>query len=393
MQLQTDNRIVDAVIAGAGPAGMAATLALRKAGLNAICTGPAPGAESVDRRTTALLHGSIRFLEKTLGLWDSLAPHAAPLKTLRLIDRTGRLFRAPDMMFSASEIGEDSFGWNIPNAILTAGLMEALGGQFVPSDGVIAMTDEENGGAIRLRLADGREYLTRLLVGADGRNSFCRKNRDIAVRQWSYNQAALVCNLQHERPHRDACTEFHGASGPLTLVPLPGDASSLVWVETPERARELQGLNETDFLTALTARAGRVNGRFISAGPRAVFPLSGLIARRLTAHRMALVGEAGHVMPPIGAQGLNLGFRDAADLADCVAGADDPGARAVLANYERRRARDVWLRTNAADLLNRTLISNLPIFQLARALGLGALGVPGPLRRAAMRQGMSTINQ
>jgi 2-octaprenyl-6-methoxyphenol hydroxylase len=152
-------------------------------------------------------------------------------------------------------------------------------------------------------------------------------------------------------------------------------------------------MDDVDFLTALTASAGRINGSFVSAGPRAIFPLSGLIAKKLTGHRLALVGEAGHVMPPIGAQGLNLGFRDVVDLAVCVAGANDPGAQHILANYARRRARDVWVRTNAADLLNRTLISNVPMFQFARATGLGALWLPGPLRRAAMRLGMSAIDQ
>jgi 2-octaprenyl-6-methoxyphenol hydroxylase len=392
MQPQTDTSIHDAVIVGAGPAGMAAALALRKAGLDAICTGPAPGTDRIDHRTTALLQGSIRFLDQTLGVWESLAPHAAPLATLRLIDRTGRLFRAPDMMFSASETGEDSFGWNIPNAVLTARLLEALGEHFIPSDGVIALEDEEGGNAIRLRLADGRELRARLVVGADGRDSFCRQSRNIPVRQWSYDQAALVCNLRHERAHNNACTEFHFPSGPLTIVPLPGDASSLVWVEQPERAAELKAMEEKDFLAALTARVGRVNGGFVSAGPCAVFPLSGLIATKLTGHRLALAGEAAHVMPPIGAQGLNLGFRDVIDLAESVNGANDPGAPDVLAAYARRRKADVWVRTCAADLLNRTLISGMPVFQLARSLGLGILSVPGPLRRAAMRQGMSAIN-
>jgi 2-octaprenyl-6-methoxyphenol hydroxylase len=172
---------------------------------------------------------------------------------------------------------------------------------------------------------------------------------------------------------------------------LPGGGSSLVWVEKPERADELKAMSEADFLAALTERAGRVIGSFTHTGPRAVFPLSGLMAARLTGHRLALVGEAVHVMPPIGAQGLNLGFRDVVDLAECVKGASDPGAPEALARYARRRKGDVWLRTYAADLLSRTLTSNLPFFQVARGIGLGILSMPGPLRRAAMRQGMSAI--
>ncbi|HKJ60749.1 MAG TPA: FAD-dependent monooxygenase, partial [Hyphomicrobiales bacterium] len=362
------------------------------AGLNAICTGPAPGANGIDHRTTAFLHGSIRFLDETLDVWKNLAPFAAPLTTLRLIDRTGRLFRAPDMMFSASETGEESFGSNIPNAKVTAELLEALGDHFIPSDGVVALQDESGGKAVVLRLADGRELHARLVVGADGRESFCRQSQNIPVRRWSYDQAALVCDLRHDHPHNNACTEFHFKNGPLTLVPLPGHSSSLVWVKTPERANELKAMSDSDFIAALTAQVGRVNGTIISAGPRAVFPLSGLIATKLTGHRLALIGEAAHVMPPIGAQGLNLGFRDIIDLAECIRNAADPGAPEVLASYASRRKADVWTRTCAADLLSRTLTSNLPLFQLARGIGLTILSIPGPIRRAAMRQGMSAIN-
>lgn len=388
---QTDKHIYDAVIVGAGPAGMAATLGLREAGLNAICTGPAPGTIGIDRRTTAFLHGSIRFLDETLDVWKKLAPFSAPLTTLRLIDRTGRLFRAPDMLFSASETGEESFGANIPNAKVTAELLEALGDHFLPSEGVVALQDENGGKTVLLRLADGRELHTRLVVGADGRKSFCRESQNIPVKQWLYNQAALVCDLGHDRPHNNACTEFHYKNGPLTLVPLPGNSSGLVWTEMPERASELKAMSDEDFITALTVQAGRVYGTFTSVGPRAVFPLSGLIATKLHGHRLALVGESAHAMPPIGAQGLNLGIRDIIDLAECVRHADDPGAPDVLARYTSRHKTDVWTMTYAADLLSQSLTSNLPFFQLARGVGLSVLSIPGPLRRAFMRKGMSAI--
>lgn len=389
---QTDTQIHDAVIVGAGPAGMAAALALRKAGLNAICTGPAPGTSGIDHRTTAFLYGSIRFLDETLDVWKNLAPYAAQLTTLRLIDRTGRLFRAPDMLFSASETGEESFGANIPNAKVTDELATALGDHFLPSGGVVAIQDENGGRAVRLRLADGRELHTRLVVGADGRKSFCRESQNIPIKQWSYNQAALVCDLGHVRPHNNACTEFHYKNGPLTLVPLPGNFSGLVWTETPERASKLKAMSEEDFITALTAQAERVCGAFTSVGPRAVFPLSGLIATKLHGHRLALVGEAAHAMPPIGAQGLNLGIRDIIDLVECVRHVVDPGAPDVLAKYTSRRKADVWTMTYAADLLSQSLTSNLPFFQLARGAGLSVLSIPGPLRRAFMRKGMSAVS-
>lgn len=388
---QADTQIHDAVIVGAGPAGMAATLALLKAGLNAICTGPAPGANGIDHRTTAFLHGSIRFLDETLDLWKDLAPFAAPLTTLRLIDRTGRLFRAPDMMFSASETGEESFGANIPNARITDELLKALGDHFIPSDGVVALQDHSGGKTILLRLADGRELHTKLVIGADGRKSFCRESQNIPVKRWDYSQTALVCDLGHDRPHNNACTEFHRKNGPLTLVPLPGNFSALIWTEMPERASELKAMSEEDFIAALTTQAGRVYGTFTSVGPRAAFPLSGLIATKLHGHRLALVGEAAHAMPPIGAQGLNLGIRDIIDLVECVRHADDPGAPDVLTKYTNRRKTDVRTITYAADLLSRSLTSNLPFFQLARGIGLSVLSLPGYLRRTFMRQGMSAV--
>ncbi len=390
MNTQTPQRIYDAVIVGAGPAGMAAAIALARMGLDAVCAGPSPD-ERTDRRTTALLQGSVGLLDSKLGVWERLARHAAPLKELRLIDRTGRLFRAPDVRFSAAEAGEECFGYNIPNRELSRELHAAIGPRFLPTAGVTGL--EPEGGAMRIALKEGDVLRARLVVGADGRGSFCRESQRIQIRSWSYPQTAIVCNIEHTRPHGHACTEFHYPSGPLTLVPLPGQASSLVWVVRPERAAELAAMTEQAFLASLHARIGGLLGRLLTAGPRGAFPLSGLIARRLTGHRLALAGEAAHVMPPIGAQGLNLGFRDIADLARCLEGADDPGAPEVLNAYARRRAGDVWTRTLAADLLNRTLVSNLPLFQVARSAGLAALTMAGPLRRAAMRRGMSAMSQ
>jgi 2-octaprenyl-6-methoxyphenol hydroxylase len=373
-------------IVGAGPAGLAAALALRQAGHPVVCAGPLPHPDTPDRRTTALLEGSAQFLRR-LGVWKRIEPLAAPLRSLRLIDRTGRLIRAPDMLFDAAEAGAEAFGYNIPNADLHPILLDALGADVLPTSGITAIRRTD--GHSQLDLDEGRSLSARLVVGADGRQSFCRESAAIGVQRWAYDQTALVCNFRHARPHHGACTEFHYASGPFTIVPLPGNASSLVWVDRPERAAALAALSNAAFIAELTARLEGLLGDILEAGPRGAFPLSGLIARTLTAHRLALVGEAGHVMPPIGAQGLNLGFRDAADLADCAAGAGDPGAASVLAAYDDRRRRDVLVRTAAADLLNRTLISKSPLLQVARGAGLMALSLAGPLRRLAMRQGMT----
>jgi 2-octaprenyl-6-methoxyphenol hydroxylase len=378
----------DVVVVGGGPAGLTAALALRKAGLDCVCVGPVPRPGQVDRRTTALLDASVGLLER-LGLWDGLRPLAAPLRGLRIIDRTGRLLRAPDMAFHADEVGAEAFGYNIPNADLVASLLGALGGGMIESAGATAI--ERHGDEARIDTVEGRSLRTRLVVGADGRASLCRESASIAVRQWAYDQTAVVCNFSHSRSHGDACTEFHHRHGPFTLVPLPGNQSSLVWVESKAEAAVLMAADDASFTRRIWEHTDGLLGDVVDIGPRAAFPLSALIARQLTAQRLALIGEAAHVMPPIGAQGLNLGFRDIIDLVDGLAGRDDPGCEAALADYERRRRTDVWSRTLAADLLNRTLTSDFPGVQLARGIGLTALSIAGPLRRAAMRQGMSRI--
>jgi 2-octaprenyl-6-methoxyphenol hydroxylase len=377
----------DCVVVGAGPAGLAAALALRQVGFDAVCVGPMPDPKRPDGRTTALLQGSVRFLD-LLGVWSRFGADAAPLSALRLIDRTGRLLRAPDMVFEASEIGEPAFGYNIPNTQIVAALTDALGASFIATSGVTGI--EAIAGAMRVSLADGRRLDAKLVVGADGRQSLCRQTAGIQTREWRYDQTATVCNFAHGRPHNGVCTEFHYAQGPFTVVPLAGRRSSLVWVARPADAAGLAAMSDAEFTQAIAAKLGGLLGDITEMGARAAFPIAALVARKLTGERLALIGEAAHVMPPIGAQGLNLGFRDVADLAACAARASqDPGAAEMLAAYETARRGDVLTRMAAADLLNRTLVSGLLPLQFARGAGLMALAMFAPLRRAAMRRGMA----
>jgi 2-octaprenyl-6-methoxyphenol hydroxylase len=384
----------EAIVVGGGPAGLTAAIALAGAGLSTVLVARPPQA---DNRTTALLAGSVAALE-TLGVWDRCREQAAPLKVMRIVDDTGRLLRAPEVRFTASEIGLDAFGHNIENRHLMAAL-EARARELpaltivAGEAAAIACDDRE----AHVRLADGATLTAPLVVGADGRHSLCRAAAGIAVHRHSYPQTAFTVNLAHTRPHRDTSTEFHTETGPFTLVPLPGMHSSLVFVVDPAELPRLAALGDGALGEEIERRAHSILGKTAVAPGRGMFPLAVETAECLAARRIALVGEAAHVIPPIGAQGLNLGLRDAASLSEIVVAArrdgQDIGAPEVLARYETARRADVAARTLAVDLLNRSLLTDFLPVAGARGLGLYLMERIGPLRRAIMREGVAPAAQ
>ena len=227
------------------------------------------------------------------------------------------------------------------------------------------------------------------MAGADGRSSPVREAAGITSRPWDYDQAAVTAILAHDRSHRDTSTEFHTRNGPFTLVPLQGRRSSLVWLTKPDHARRLSAMEPDAFALAVERQAQSMLGRMRLDGPRGLVPMSGLSVDRFTAPRIALLGEAAHVFPPIGAQGLNLGLRDAAALAKALGEpGGDAGGPAGLAAYEASRGPDVRTRTTAVDVLNRSLLAGLMPVDALRGAGLMALASIGPLRRFVMRQGL-----
>ena len=381
-----DHEIAVAVV-GAGPVGLAAALVLSDAGYAVALV--APARPPADERTSALLAGSVSLLER-VGVWRDVAAQAAPLRTMRIIDGTRRLIRAPEVAFHAGEIGLDAFGYNVPNAFLVSALEVAVAVRPIDRREAAVEAVAPSGSAITLRLSTGEALSARLVVAADGRRSKVRDEVGIATDSWGYDQAALVCNLRHSVPHRDASTEFHTETGPFTLVPLPGNRSSLVWVDRPAETERRLGLGEDELAAEIEHRSQSVLGAVTIDGKRQMFPLSGMNARRFAADRVALAGEAAHLFPPIGAQGLNLGYRDIAALADVLAGPHgDPGAGAILAAYDRARRGDVLVRTAAVDALNRTLLSGFLPVQALRGAGLFLLDRLPLLRRVAMRQGIA----
>lgn len=379
-----------AIVVGGGPAGLTAAIALAQGGIRTVLAGKRPA--RTDNRTTALLAGSVTALE-TLGVWGLCEGQAAPLRVMRIVDDTGRLWRAPEVKFDAGEIDLDAFGYNIENRHLVDALetrARALPALRLIDDDVLAVTPDDDGVTVTLKAETLRAPLA---IGADGRRSLCREAAGIGLDERSYPQVALTVSLSHSRPHRDASTEFHTPSGPFTLVPLPGDRSSLVWVLDPADAADLAALDDNELSAEIERAAHSILGKMSVEPGRGLFPLSVATAQRFGDNRIALVGEAAHVVPPIGAQGLNLGLRDAAAICELAVAAarrgDDIGGADVLAHYDRMRRADVGSRTLAIDLLNRTLLTDFLPAQSLRGLGLYMLDRIGPLRRAVMREGVA----
>jgi 2-octaprenyl-6-methoxyphenol hydroxylase len=381
----------EVAIVGGGPAGLAAAIAVAETGARtALIARRAPYA---DNRTTALLGGSVDFLNG-LGVWQRCADKAAALTTMRLVDDTGRLIRAPEVKFVCEEIGLDTFGYNTENRELVAAL-EARAGELTNLVRIDDEAETVTPGDVQVTIntTRGETLAARLVVGADGRQSLCREAAGIAVKRRPLGQMALTFNISHSRPHRNISTEFHTPHGPCVFVPLPGDRSSIVWVNTPKAAEALMALDDAALSAAAEKQSHSILGRVTATPGRHLFPLGIEEPYELAKNRIVLVGEAAHVVPPIGAQGLNLGLRDASDLAEMVRDAglqgQDIGAPDVIARFARMRRSDIRSRTFAIDMANRSLLSDLLPLQAIRAAGMHAMSAIGPLRRLAMREGLS----
>jgi 2-octaprenyl-6-methoxyphenol hydroxylase len=385
---QRESTTAEVAVVGGGPAGLVSAIAFATAGVQTILIAPPP---EDDHRTTALLAGSVTALA-TLGAWDACLPHAAPLASIRIVDDTRRLLRAPEVTFTAAEIALEAFGYNIENRHLVAALYRRAVQLNIVHVAAPALAVASDPAGVSIQLAESA-VRARLAVGADGQRSLCRAAAGIGTARRTYPQTALTLNLTHARPHANASTEFHTESGPFTLVPLRGRRSSLVCVLDPARAAELFATEDKELAATLERRAHSILGPMQVEPGCGLFPLAVETARCFARDRIALVGEAAHVVPPIGAQGLNLGLRDAATLAEIVADAHrdgiDVGSPGVLARYETQRRADVTSRKIGIDLLNRSLLTDFFPIQGVRGLSLFLVDRVGPLRRALMREGVA----
>ncbi|MBS3647370.1 UbiH/UbiF family hydroxylase [Pseudaminobacter sp. 19-2017] len=375
------------IVAGTGPAGMLAALALARDGFQVALVGPAANRE--DGRTTALMAPAIAFLD-VLGLRSAIEPASAPLRTMRIIDGTRRLIRSPVVTFHAAEIAEEFFGLNIPNRVLNQALEDAV-------TRAVGITRHEtivdrwtiSQDRVEAHLADGTELSAELAVAADGRNSPARDAAGISTSTKPYRQSAVVLTFAHARGHGFISTEFHTETGPFTQVPLPGNRSSLVWVVEPWEAERLAHRGAEELSLLIEERMQSMLGRVTVDSPVQVYPLSASLPSAFARNRVALVGEAAHMFPPIGAQGLNLGVRDVQELVEIASQyRSDPGSAKALSAYDAKRRPDILARSGAVSLLNRSLLSDMLPAQIARSAGLGLLGSIGPLRAFVMREGM-----
>jgi len=391
---------VDILISGGGVAGLTAAAAFGKAGFSVICADPTPpvterDAEGSDLRTTAFLQPSQTLLDQ-IGLWNRYAPHAAALQIMRIVDAGGEVSE-PRLVkeFDASDISEKPFGWNLPNWLLRRELVEFLQDlpnvdfrQSVGTKSLFTRTQEA-----RVTLTDGSLISCRLVIAADGRSSPMRDAAGIGVKTMRYGQKALAFAVTHPQPHQNVSTEIHRSGGPFTLVPLPDyqgkSSTAIVWMETGPEVDRLANLPVPEFEAAMNERSCGILGELTLASRRTVWPIISQVAERMSSERLALIAEAAHVVPPIGAQGLNMSLGDLRALLDlATANPSDLGSRKMLDQYHKTRHGEVQVRVTGIDLLNRASMAHAQPLRDARAMGLNALYSLAPVRKTLMQMGL-----
>jgi 2-octaprenyl-6-methoxyphenol hydroxylase len=390
----------DIIVSGGGVAGLTTAALFGSHGFSVLLCDPAQPvtegeAEGADLRTTAFLQPARDLLEDA-GLWQRLAEHAAPLQVMRIVDAGGdtpepRVTRD----FNAADITSGPFGWNLPNWLLRREMVARLADlpnvEFRPGTGTRTLLTRDREALVGL--SDGTRLRTKLVIAADGRNSPMREAAGIGTHITRYGQKALAFAVTHPIPHDNVSTEIHRSGGPFTLVPLPDrdgrPCSAIVWMEDGPEALRLSRLPVAEFEAEMMARSCGLFGPLTLVTRRTLWPIITQVAERMAGERIALVAEAAHVVPPIGAQGLNMSLGDLRCLRDlAVANPGDLGSRAMLDAYEKRRHPEVKIRAAGIDALNRaSLISARPLRDL-RAAGLSALYGAAPVRKMLMQMGL-----
>jgi 2-octaprenyl-6-methoxyphenol hydroxylase len=386
----------DLLIIGGGLVGGPLACALASAGLSVVVADHEEPARTLsaafDGRASAVALAPQRALA-ALGLWEAIAPHAAAIEEIRVSDGPSPLF----LHYDHRALGDAPFGWIVENRAIRHAIQDRLprlpaARLFAPA----AVQSLERGAArVTARLTDGTRLSAALVVAADGRGSPTRRQAGIGLTRWDYGQTAIVCTVGHARPHRQIAQEHFLPAGPFAILPLPGNRSSVVWTEKSALVPAILAQDDGDFLSELHSRFGDFLGALSLEGPRFAYPLSLQVADAYTAPRLALVGDAAHGMHPVAGQGMNMGLRDVAALAEVLVDAHrlglDIGSPSVLERYARWRRFDNLLMLGLTDGMVRLFSNDLPPLRLARDLGLAAVNrLPG-LKRLFMRHAMGLV--
>ena len=385
----------DILIVGGGLNGTALALACARAGLTVTLVEPRTAEDLADDRfdgrSYALALASARLL-MAVGLWPALGDHAQPIDGIRVAD--GRPGEAPSplsLAFDAAEIEDRPMGYMVEDRYLRRALLAAVAAEpriVSVTARVEAQSIDEMGAEVRL--STGHAERARVIVGADGRGSGTAARAGIRTMGWSYGQTALVCALEHDRPHEGIARQVFLPAGPLAVLPLTGNRVSIVWSEAAATAAQVQALDDDGYLAVLVPRLGDVLGAVRLAGDRWTYPLSLSFAHSFVGPRVALLGDAAHGVHPIAGQGLNAGLKDVAALAEVLALAarrgEDIGRAEVLARYQRWRRFDAATLAIATDGFNRLFSNDSPVLRGLRDLGLGAVNAWPGLRRGFLRE-------
>ena len=395
----------DILISGGGIAGLSAAAAFGTAGFSVICVDPTPPviereAVCAVMRSTAMLQPARAMLE-VAGIWKHLAPHAAPLQIMRIVDAGGPEPEARIVKdFDASDISDLPFGWNFPNYVLRREMLARLDAlpnvDFRAGTGTTALFTRSQ--MAKVTLSDGTKIQTKLVIAADGRNSPMRRAAGITVSTKRYGQKALAFAVTHPIPHNNVSTEIHRTGGPFTLVPLPDfdgmPCSAVVWMDDGPKSQARLDMNVDAFNDKMSVRSCHHFGPLTLASKRSIWPIISQTASALSAQRIALIAEAAHVVPPIGAQGLNMSLRDMATLLELAqARPEGLGDAEMLMAYDKARMSDIKLRVRGIDLLNRASQASSPAMRDARAMGLNALYSMGPVRKILMQMGLGVADK
>lgn len=387
----------DTVIAGGGLVGGTLAVALASAGLRVALVEPVPRPvrrnAAFDGRAYALAHGTVRMLQ-ALGLWEPVADRAQPILDIEVADGGGPA-GAPSpfgLHFDHAELEEGPMGQLVEDRHLRRAVLDRVKDAERVSEitGRTIVAQAPDAGGVSITLDDGRALRARVLIGTDGKASGTAARAGLKRTGWRYGQTALVCALSHERPHNGTARQVFFPGGPLALLPLRGNRVSIVWTERDEEAARIAALSPADYLAVLRPRLGDTLGAVRLAGARYTYPLQLSLANRMVAERVALAGDAAHVVHPLAGQGLNAGLRDVAALAEVLAEArrrgEDIGRADVLERYQVWRRFDVATLALATDAFNRLFSNDSAVLRLGRQVGLAAVSRLPALRRGFMRE-------